>query len=160
MSRLTPVPSHTTREGPSHTTVRARGHARIHHHAEGLPRVGWESQNSAVSTDVHGGLGPLPDEQDGDFDMWKHEPESQASRSWEGLSRPPTRDFPGVQWLGPWASSAGGLGLIPGQGTRSHMPQLKLGAAKKKKQDHLVLISGEEMEPQLSGQQTQSTPCP
>ena len=26
----------------------------------------------------------------------------------------------------PWWSSAGGLGSIPGQGTRSHVPQLKV----------------------------------
>ncbi|TEA25844.1 hypothetical protein DBR06_SOUSAS1210137, partial [Sousa chinensis] len=31
-----------------------------------------------------------------------------------------------VQWLRLRAPSAGGLGLIPGQGTRSHMPQLRL----------------------------------
>ena len=35
-----------------------------------------------------------------------------------------------VQWLGLCASSVGGLGLIPGQGTRSHMPQLRLSIAK------------------------------
>ena len=28
-----------------------------------------------------------------------------------------------VQWLGLRASNAGGMGSIPGQGTRSHMPQ-------------------------------------
>ena len=30
-----------------------------------------------------------------------------------------------VQWLRPFAPTAGGLGSIPGQGTRSHMPQLE-----------------------------------
>ena len=30
-----------------------------------------------------------------------------------------------VQWLGLCASNAGGPGSIPGQGTRSHMPQLR-----------------------------------
>ena len=35
------------------------------------------------------------------------------------------RDFPMVQQLSLCAPNAGGLGLIPGQGTRSHMPQLK-----------------------------------
>ena len=30
-----------------------------------------------------------------------------------------------VQWLRPCAPTAGGLGSIPGQGTRSHMPQLE-----------------------------------
>ena len=34
-------------------------------------------------------------------------------------------DFPGVQWLRLCSPSAGGLGLIPGQGTRSHMLQVK-----------------------------------
>ena len=31
-----------------------------------------------------------------------------------------------VQWLRLCAASAGGLGSIPGQGTRSHVPQLKI----------------------------------
>ena len=31
-----------------------------------------------------------------------------------------------VQWLRLWAPNAGGLGSIPGQGTRSHMLQLKI----------------------------------
>ena len=32
----------------------------------------------------------------------------------------------GVQWLRPLAPNAGGLGVIPAQGTRSHMPQLRV----------------------------------
>ena len=35
-----------------------------------------------------------------------------------------------AQWLRLQAPNAGGLGLIPGQGTRSRMPQLRPGAAK------------------------------
>ena len=35
-----------------------------------------------------------------------------------------------VQLLRLWTPNAGGLGSIPGQGTRSHMLQLKLGTAK------------------------------
>ena len=35
-----------------------------------------------------------------------------------------------VQWLRLWAVNAGGLGLIPGQGTRSLMLQLRLGTVK------------------------------
>ena len=31
-----------------------------------------------------------------------------------------------VQWLRLNAPSAGGLGFLPGQGTRSHMPQLRV----------------------------------
>ena len=31
-----------------------------------------------------------------------------------------------VQWLRVQAPNAGGLGLIPDQGTRSHMPKLKI----------------------------------
>ena len=31
-----------------------------------------------------------------------------------------------VQWLRHYAPNAGGLGLIPGQGTRSHVQQLKI----------------------------------
>ena len=34
-----------------------------------------------------------------------------------------------VQWLRPHAPNARGLGSIPGQGTRSHMPQLRPGTA-------------------------------
>ena len=32
----------------------------------------------------------------------------------------------GVQWLRLHTPNAGGLGSIPGQGTRSHMPQLRV----------------------------------
>ena len=49
-----------------------------------------------------------------------------------------------IQWLGLRAPDAGSLGLIPGQGTRSHMPQLRvdvlqlrLGIAKFKKRSPL-----------------------
>ena len=35
-----------------------------------------------------------------------------------------------VQWLRLRVSNAWGLGSIPGQGTRSRMPELRLGAAK------------------------------
>ena len=35
-----------------------------------------------------------------------------------------------VQWLRLQVPSAGGLGSIPGQGTRFHMPQLRPGVAK------------------------------
>ena len=35
-----------------------------------------------------------------------------------------------VQWLKFCASKAGGPGSIPGQGTRSHMPQLRPSTAK------------------------------
>ena len=34
-----------------------------------------------------------------------------------------------VQWIRPCALNVGGPGSIPGQGTRSHMPQLRPGAA-------------------------------
>ena len=36
----------------------------------------------------------------------------------------------GIQWLSLHAPNAGGLGSVPGQGTRSHMPQLRPEAAK------------------------------
>ena len=42
-----------------------------------------------------------------------------------------------VQWLRLCAPDAGGLGSIPGWGTRSHMPQLRLYVAKKKKKKSL-----------------------
>ena len=38
-----------------------------------------------------------------------------------------------VQWLGLWASSAAGMGLIPGQGSR--IPQTARGSEKKKKKN-------------------------
>ena len=49
------------------------------------------------------------------------------------MSPHPKRAFPGtslvVQWLRPCVPSAGGPGWIPGQGTRSYMPQLKVPRA-------------------------------
>ena len=41
------------------------------------------------------------------------------------------QDFPGSQWVRLYVPNSGGLGLIPGQGTRSCMLQLKLTAASK-----------------------------
>ena len=35
-----------------------------------------------------------------------------------------------VQWLRIHVANSGGLGLIPGQGTRFNMPQLRSGTAK------------------------------
>ena len=51
-----------------------------------------------------------------------------------------------VQWLKFYAQDTGGLGLIPGQGTSSHMPQLRLYAAKlkKKKSDEKIQTDFEE----------------
>ena len=40
------------------------------------------------------------------------------------------RDFPVVQWLTLDTVNTGGPGSIPGQGTKPHMPQLRLGAAR------------------------------
>ena len=45
-----------------------------------------------------------------------------------------------VQWLRPCASNAGGLGSILGQETRSHMLQLRPGAAKFKKKKRKIEI--------------------
>ena len=44
-----------------------------------------------------------------------------------------------VQWLRRWASSTGGLGLIPRQGTRSHRLQLKISHAAMKIEGPLCL---------------------
>ena len=41
-----------------------------------------------------------------------------------------------VHWLRLHASSAGGLGSILGQGTRSHMLQLRPSAGRRKKKSH------------------------
>ena len=41
-----------------------------------------------------------------------------------------------VQWLRLHAPNAGGMGSIPGQGTRSHMPQLKSSRAEMKMKLH------------------------
>ena len=53
-----------------------------------------------------------------------------------------------VQWLRFCAPNAGGLGLIPGQGTRFHMlqlrscvPQLRPGTAKKKKYIYIYTVT-------------------
>ena len=43
-----------------------------------------------------------------------------------------------VQWLGLCPPSAGVLGSIPGQGTRSHMIQLRIHMQKKKKNSHAI----------------------
>ena len=40
------------------------------------------------------------------------------------------RDFLVIQWLRFCTPNAGGPGLLPGQGTRSHKPKLRPGAAK------------------------------
>ena len=48
-----------------------------------------------------------------------------------------------VQWLRLQAPSAGGLGLIPGHGTRSCVPKVRPGAAKKKKKKWGILRSQE-----------------
>ena len=47
----------------------------------------------------------------------------------------PIWDFPGVQWLRFHDSNAGGLGSIPGQGTRSHMRQLKRCAEREREKE-------------------------
>ena len=49
------------------------------------------------------------------------------------------RDFMVVQWLGFCIPNAGGLGSIPGQGTRPHMLQLKKRKKKTKKVPHAVM---------------------
>ena len=46
-----------------------------------------------------------------------------------------TGGFLVVQWLRLHTPSVGGLGSIPGQGTTSHMPQLRSCTAKKKKKE-------------------------
>ena len=45
------------------------------------------------------------------------------------------KDFLAVQWLRLHAPNAGGLDLVPGQGTRSHMLQLKIPRAALKIED-------------------------
>ena len=45
-----------------------------------------------------------------------------------------------VQWLRLCDTSAEGLGLIPGLGTRSHMPQLRPSIAKKKKDINSAML--------------------
>ena len=67
-----------------------------------------------------------------------------VAKSWTRLSKGTSLM---TQWLKRHAPSAGGPGLIPGQGTRSTcsnkdqrscMPQLRPGAAKKKKKKFLL----------------------
>ena len=47
-----------------------------------------------------------------------------------------SQDFPVVQWLRLRAPDAEGLCVIPGQGTRSHMPQLREPACHSKDTAH------------------------
>ena len=46
------------------------------------------------------------------------------------------RDFPGVQWLRLHTPNSGGLGLIPGRGTRSHIRKSLHAGAKRPKRTH------------------------
>ena len=46
---------------------------------------------------------------------------SEGRRQWKRISGTSLV----VQWLGLWAPNAGARGSIPGQGTRSHIPQLR-----------------------------------
>ena len=54
------------------------------------------------------------------FPLWQH----------LAILKDHLRDFPVVQWLTLHTVNAGGPGLIPGQGTRPHMLQLRLSAAR------------------------------
>ena len=60
-----------------------------------------------------------------------------CSRRWrsaiQSAKTGPKGDFPVVQGLGLWAPNAGVPGLIPGRGTRSHIPQLGTSTARKNK---------------------------
>ena len=47
-----------------------------------------------------------------------------------------------VKWLSLHAPNAGGLGSIPGQGTRSHRPQLRVCRLQLKNPDAAVTIKG------------------
>ena len=51
----------------------------------------------------------------------------------DGLLRVNGGTSPVAQWLTLCTPNAGGLGLIPGQGTRPHMPQPRPGAGKTNK---------------------------
>ena len=57
------------------------------------------------------------------------------------MNRMQARTKPGtsllVQWLRLCTPNAGDLGSIPGQGTRSHMAQLKTPHAASKTEDHV-----------------------
>ena len=46
------------------------------------------------------------------------------------VKNPPCGNSPVVQWLRPCTPNTGGLGSIPGQEARSHVPQLRPYAAK------------------------------
>ena len=50
-----------------------------------------------------------------------------------------SRDIPVVQWLRLCAPNAGGLGSIPGQGARAHMPQLRSGTVKMNNNKIIIL---------------------
>ena len=58
--------------------------------------------------------------------VWESTKRGITSEVWEGTSLL-------VQWVRLCVPNAGGPGSIPGQGTKAHMPQLRLGTALKKK---------------------------
>ena len=56
--------------------------------------------------------------------FFKKKKKKRPSVRWE--YKKDSGDLPGGGWLRLHAPSAGGLGLIPGQGTKSHVQQLRV----------------------------------
>ena len=70
-----------------------------------------------------------PEETWGELEGWRFPyPEAEEDRAGESRHCQKQREkgtLLVVAWLRRSVCNAGGLGLIPGQGTRSHMPELK-----------------------------------
>ena len=109
----------------------------------GIPRILWiQATNTASSTQslqqtsakartpnsAHGLAGaPTSCRGTCPITMGKYQPLRELSRPLDpSLNPEESRISLVVQWLRLLAPKAGGLGLITGQGNRSHMPQLKI----------------------------------
>ena len=70
--------------------------------------------------------------------VWESTKWEITSKVWEGTSLL-------VQWVRLCVPNAGGPGSIPGQRTKAHMPQLRLGTALKKKKKRRRSLGKEEL---------------
>ena len=97
-----------------------------------LPDSGIEPRSPTLQTDA------LTSEPSTEFLVQKHLPtycryDSNHMKLWKKQNYGDSGTSHVAQWLRLWAPNAGGLASIPGRGTRSRMPQLKLSAVKENK---------------------------
>ena len=65
--------------------------------------------------------------------LWKHNNIQMTKQTWWSRKSDHETSLV-VQWLGLHTINAGGPGSIPGQGTRSHMPQLRVCMLQRRQQ--------------------------